>query len=176
MKSKLGLLLAVAALALVPAQQSRAYTGNLAVTGKVGPALTVTSLTTLDFGEVIPGAVLGSVTVTPLGVGSTVSATQIGTPVNGTFTVTGRGSRTLSGVTFTNSTINCSNVADPVNDCIGGTNTVTISAGTHDWNLVMPVGGGRVTTAPINLGATMSVAANQDSGLYAGNFVVNLFY
>ena len=177
MKTKLGLALAVAALALMPSQ-SRAVTGNVNAQGRIAPPLQITATRTLDFGNVIVGAG-GSVHLTSGGVETDVGVTQIGATTVGTLNLSGRCGSTVNTFSFASNNFTCAVDTDPVGDCVGGTNTVTVSVAGADASFAaggaLPAGAGRCTTS-VSFGGTMSVAANQNSGLYAGTLVVTAAY
>jgi hypothetical protein len=120
----------------------------------------------LNFGDVVPGAVAGTVTVDPasartsgggvsLGNGAAVSAAA--------FTVGGAGSATYS-ITLPGSAVTITS----------GANNMTVTGFTSSPSLTGTLSAGGTQT--LSVGGTLNVGINQAVGAYTGTFSVTVAY
>jgi hypothetical protein len=151
---------AVAALGLAsdPASAT-SQTGNASAT--ILTQISVTAGTAMAFGSIAPAAAGGAVVLQPNGTIPAVAGFAFGgSPAAGTFTVSGASGQ-------------------PVNISFSSGNTLT-GPGT-----AMPLGTFTTTGAPatfgassftLNVGATLTVNANQTAGSYNGTYTVSVDY
>ncbi|MHB8800742.1 MAG: DUF4402 domain-containing protein [Thermoanaerobaculia bacterium] len=168
-KTTLIALTALAAIAmLVPAgsamaQNSASATGS--ATATIVTPITLTSVSALEFGNIVAGTTAGTVTVAP---SDAISATGGATPISGLavgaaeFTVGGGALRTFdiglpASTTITNGTVTMT--VDTFTSNIGPSSTLSASG-----------------AATLFVGATLDVAANQAVGSYTGTFNVTVTY
>jgi spore coat protein U-like protein len=164
---KLITLTAVAALAaastLSAAQNTASASAN--ATARIITPISISKTADLNFGDVVPSGVAGTVTVTSAGVRSSAGGASLG---NGTgvtaaaFTVSGQASATYA-ITLPASTTITS-----------GANSMTVDTFTSN-----PSGTGALSaggTQPLAVGANLNVGINQAPGTYTGTFSVTVAY
>ncbi len=146
------------------AQQNQATTSaNAGAT--IITAIGISKTADLDFGDVVAGATLGTVVITPAGARSATGGVTLGNTGATTaagFTVTGDPNATYA-ITLPSSCVisyNSDNMTiDTFTSTPSGTGTLS--------------GGGSQTLA---VGATLHVAATQANGVYSGSFDVTVAY
>ena len=170
-------------LAMLVAMPSHAqtFTGTGTATTVVVETLGLTNAADLEFGDIIPGATAGSVTVTPAGLRTSTGGVI---PVGTTFQpaqFAGRGARRNQqiSISFGAPSIIISKVGD-------ATKTMTVDNFTlaaPPSASLSPVAGGtryRINTTnaifDFPVGATLRVGANQSQGVYEGTFAVTVEY
>ncbi len=146
------------------AQQNEATTSaNAGAT--IITAIGISKTADLDFGDVVAGATLGTVVMTPAGARSATGGTTLGNVGSASaagFNVTGDPNATYA-ITLPSSCV----ISYLTNDMTVDTFTSTPS-GTGTLS-----GGGSQTLA---VGATLHVAATQATGVYTGSFDVTVAY
>ncbi|MEQ8664156.1 MAG: DUF4402 domain-containing protein [Rhodospirillales bacterium] len=137
-------------------------TGNASAT--IATPISVSENTSLSFGTVLAGASQSTIVVSTAGgrtLGSGDATLFGGTPAAAVFDVTGEGSASYS-VSFTAGTLTRD----------GGSETMTVDTFTNDSG--GSIGGGGSDS--FNVGATLTVAANQVAGSYTGTYTVSVDY
>lgn len=128
--------------------------------------ITLTKVTDLVFGDIVPNTTAGTVVMNTSGTvtGTTGGVTALASTRNAaTFTVAGQTGRAYTVSPIANITI--SNVAgpdmiiNPSSDCGGGACVVGVAGGTT-----------------VRVGGTLNVGANQPAALYTGTFSVTVTY
>lgn len=153
----------LAALPVTGIQNSRTATGN--ANARVITAISITKLVDLQFGDIVPGAALGTVRMTPAGVRTSTGGTTLG---NGTgaspasFQVTGQANATFAIVLPVS--VNVSN----------GVQTMVVN--TWRSTPTSPANLQAAGTRTLSVGATCRVGANQAAGIYTANFNVTVSY
>jgi hypothetical protein len=168
MKKLTVVVLAIAALALgttaFAAQNTASATGT--ANARIITAISITAGTALNFGDVVPSAAAGTVTVTPAGVRSSAGGASLGNSTGvaaGAFTVNGQANATYS-ITLPGA---------PVTVTSGG-NTMTVDTFTSN-----PAGTGNLGAGgsqALAVGANLNVGANQAAGSYTGTYTVTVTY
>lgn len=165
MKSRLtvALLVLLSVPTLAAAQTSASDIGDASVTIQ-NVAITLTNETGLSFGTITPFGRAGSVTVSPQGAttGSSVFVASPGSPSN--WSVAG-----APGAPYA--------VTLPSNGSVvvtSGANSMAVNNFTHGGGAspVLSASG----TGSFNVGATLTVGANQPNGIYTGTFTVTVAY
>lgn len=144
-------------------QNSRTATGTAKT--RIITAISIVKILDLRFADVVPGAALGTVVMTPAGVRTSTGGTRLGNGAAAgpaSFQVTGQASATYA-IVLPN-LVTVSNGAQTMR-----VNTFRSSPATPG-NL----GGGGAQT--LGVGATCHVAANQAIGTYIANFTVTVSY
>jgi hypothetical protein len=140
--------------------QAVAATATGTANANVLTPIAITAGQTLEFGAFTGAA--GTVTVSTAGArsstGAVVLAPTNGTVRQGTFTVTGSGNSTF-GITYP-SAFNITSGANNMSVTVSGPATGTLTSG----------------TATINVGGTVTVAANQAAGAYTGTYTMTVEY
>jgi Domain of unknown function (DUF4402) len=138
---------------------------NASASANVLTPLDITAGAAMDFGDVA-GDVTSATTVvlTTLGVtSSTDGASAAGTPAAGVFNVTGAGTLSYSITLPADGTVT-----------LGGAGTaMAVNGFNHDAGGAPALTGG---TASFNVGATLTINANQTAGAYTGNYDVTVNY
>ena len=143
----------------------RNSTTTFTVQAKVDPVITLSKLTDLRFGDVFTGPTAGTVILSPAGARSTTGGVGLGSlSVAGpaTFSVTGAASASF-GITL------------PASITLSSTDsslTVTSVTSTPGLTGQLSPAGQQI----LAVGGTLSVAANQSDGDYAGTFSVTVAY
>jgi len=158
----------VAALAvassLSAAQNSASTSAN--ATAKIIAPITLTKTADLNFGDVVPSGVAGTVTVTPAAVRTSAGGASLGNGAAVTaaaFTVGGQGSATYA--------ITLPAVASTLTT---GANTMTVDTFTSNpsGTGLLSAGGSQALT----VGANLNVGVAQATGTYVGTFTVTVAY
>jgi hypothetical protein len=155
------------ALAVMGGETRAQSTATGSATAKVSvlSPIAITTLGSLDFGDVVPGATSGTVVMAPGGTrAASGGGATLGTSAEGRaaiFTVTGASGYSY-GVALPNSIVLAS-----------GTDTMTVDTFRSD-----PSGAGALTDGAqaLGVGATLNVGANQVAGSYSGSFDVTVAY
>jgi uncharacterized protein DUF4402 len=151
------------------AQTNQASVADAQTTANIIQPITLSNTTPLNFGNIIPGSSAGSVVMNTSNERSSTGGVTLQPDVNGqaaVFNVTG-----LTGAEFT--------ITLPSSDVTltrdGGTEEMSIASATFNHNAgASPIiTGGNVN---FNVGATLSVDANQEEGIYTGNYAVTVAY
>ena len=157
------------------AQSSATASGD--ASARVIVPITIAKDVALNFGNVVASAAGGTVLLTPSGVvtptGVTIPATQKGTQTAATFKVTGETLFTYA-ITLPSSSVNLTDGATSPNTMAVG--SFTVAAGT---NGSVSAAVGTLTAGglgDLNVGATLTLGANQVAGTYAGTFPVTVAY
>ena len=147
-------------------------------TANVIRPITITPTLDLAFGNVVPGAAIGTLAVDPAGAqlaagGVTQPGSQKGTVTSAQFTVAGEGSFTY--------TLTIPTVAVTISD--GGVPGNTMTVGTFTSDVATTAGAGVLSglagtagTQTVSVGGTLNVGANQAAGSYTGSFSVTVAY
>ncbi|MFI5119191.1 MAG: DUF4402 domain-containing protein [Thermoanaerobaculia bacterium] len=144
--------------------QANSDTKTANASARVVAAIALTKTADLNFGDVVAGASLGTVVMTPAGARSAVGGTTLGN-ANGAaaagFSVAG-----VSGATYA--------ITLPAGP-------IVISAGVNNMNVTAFTGSkatGTLTAGAdtFTVGATLNVAAAQVAGSYTGTFPVSVNY
>lgn len=155
----LALATVLASLAFV-SNHAAAATANGTANATVLTPIAITAGNTLEFGAFTGAA--GTVTVSTAGArsatGSVVLAPTSGTVRQGTFSVTGSGNSTFA-ITYP-SAFNITSGANTMSVTVSGPATGTLASG----------------SATINVGGTVTVAANQAAGSYTGTYTMTVEY
>jgi hypothetical protein len=130
--------------------------------------LEITNDGSLHFGDIVPSAAAGTVTVSPAGArtkdGGVTLLSQYTTHQPAQFTVNGQDEAEYS--------INLpTDTPEPVKLSLTGADDMEVTAFTH--NAVGELDGG---SEQFEVGATLNVNASQAPGLYQGTFNVNVIY
>jgi len=162
----------VAASSGVWAQSSATGTAN--ATATVVRPITISSSVDLAFGNVVPGAAVGTLTLTAASStvataagGVTQPGTQVGTVTAAKFDVAGEGSLTYS-ITLPAAAATISDTAS--HNMTVDTWTSDIASGTLSGSL------GSAGTQSFYVGGKLHVGANQAAGNYTGTFSVTVAY
>ncbi|MEO8431431.1 MAG: DUF4402 domain-containing protein [Acidobacteriota bacterium] len=169
MKRMSTMALALAGLALgteaYAAQNSAIGTGT--ANARIITAISITPGTALNFGDVVPSGVVGTVSVDAAGVRTSAGGASLGGATGvaaGAFTINGQASATYA-------------ITLPANGVV----TVTSGANSMAVNgfVSNPGPTGTLTaggTQPLAVGATLSVGVNQAAGSYTGTYQVTVAY
>ena len=152
----------VSAFAVAGTAEAADATGNASAT--IATPISVSENTSLAFGTILAGASQSTIVVSTAGarsVGSGDATLLGGTPAAAAFDVTGEGSTSYS-VSFTAGTLTRA----------GGSETMTVDTFTDDSGGSIAGGG----SDSFNVGATLTVAANQTAGSYTGTYTVSVDY
>jgi hypothetical protein len=161
------------------AQSSATATGT--ATANVVRPITITASRDLAFGNVVPGAALGTLVIAGTAAGAqsvTGGTTQPGGTLKGTvtssqFLVSGEGSFTY--------TLTIPVAPVTISDTASTPNTMTVSTFTSDVATTAGAGllsgsAGTAGTQTVSIGGTLNVGANQAAGAYTGSFSVTVAY
>lgn len=152
----------VAAFAAPESATAADATGNASAT--IATPISVSESSSLSFGTILAGASQSTIVVSTAGARSLGSGDATlfgGTPAAAAFDVTGEGSASYS-VSFTDGTLTRD----------GGSETMTVDTFTDDSGGSISGGG----SDSFNVGATLTVAANQVAGSYTGTYTVSVDY
>jgi hypothetical protein len=157
---KIGVLGAVMAAALLSGQAQAANSVSAGASVEIAAPIAITQDTALAFGNIGPSAASGTVTISTAGAKSvTGGVTDLGgSAAAGEFTVTG-----ASGASYS--------VTVPASVSLTGPGTAMTATLTDDASGTLT--GGSET---FNVGATLSVGANQATGSYSGTYTVSVDY
>ena len=161
-------LTALAALTLastVSAAQNSATTSANANARIIAP-ITLVKTVDLNFGDVVPGASIGTVVVAPGGARTSAGGATLGSATGVTaaaFTVGG----------LANATYSITLPAAPIT-ITGPTSTMTVDTFTSSPTPTGTIGAGGTQT--LNVGATLNVGVAQAVGAYTGTFSVTVAY
>lgn len=155
------------ALSLVSAGTASAATASSNVSAEIVSGLAITNTASLNFGQIAPGSIAGTVVMTPLGVRVPVGVVlgNQGTSSAASFNVVGAPLNIYSIVLPANGTVSLTSGASPamaVNTFI----SLPALLGTL----------GLSGTQTLLVGATLAVGANQPLGTYTGTFNVTVAY
>jgi len=145
--------------------QANTASTTASANARVVAAITISKTADLNFGDVVAGASLGTVLMTPAGVRSATGGTTLGNTAGAAvaaFDVTG-----FSGATYA-----ILLPVAPITISSSG-NTMTVTGFTGSKGLASTLTGGADS---FTVGATLNVAASQAAGVYAGNFPVSVNY
>jgi hypothetical protein len=126
--------------------------------------ISISPTTQLDFGNIAPSSIGGSLTVSTGGASTATNVTELaGASVSqGVLSVTGNGGANFS-------------VSLPVNVTLtSASNSMTVNNFNHDGGATPSISGGGTRT--LNIGATLNVGANQPGGSYSGTYFVTVNY
>jgi len=140
-------------------------TASTTASARVLAKIQLTKNTDLNFGDLVAGASAGTVVVTTAGAKSATGGVTlaVGTVSQASFTVTGEPNKTYTITVPASVTLN-----GP-----GGNNMIVNGFVLNPTSpATLPAGG----TAPLNIGATLNVAANQVTGTYSNTFNVVVAY
>lgn len=157
---KIGVVGAVMAAALMAGQAQAANSVSAGATVEIAAPIAITQDTALAFGNIGPSAASGTVTIA-VGGGKSVTGGVSdlgGSHAAGAFTVTG-----ASGASYS--------VTIPASVSLTGPGTAMSASLTDDASGTLT--GGSET---FNVGATLSVGANQTAGSYSGTYTVSVDY
>lgn len=146
------------------AQQSSAIASNVPVTADIVAAITIRDTGSLNFGQIVAGSSGGTVTLTPLNTRSSIGGAKLANGIGtraATFDVTGAEAGTFA-ITLP---------ASPVK-ITSGANEMTVDTFVTPSPTLALVDG----VKSFAVGASLTVAANQPSGHYAGTFDVTVAY
>lgn len=141
-----------------------AQTGTGGATAEILQTIQVASVQDLDFGQIVPQQVAGTVTVSASGAVSSSNVFVITPGSPGLWNVTG-----LAGESYT--------ITLPTSAVLRlGTsaNTMTAVNFEHDAGATPTLDA--AGTDSFNVGATLNVGANQTPGVYNGNYIVAVAY
>lgn len=152
---------------------AHAQSATAAATAFIVTPITLTQVTDLEFGNIIPSASAGTVVLSPAGVRTPTNVTL--PPTSGTVTAA---SFTVGGTPAFTYSITLPAAATTISN---GAQTMTVDNWTSDPTPTGTIGGGG--TQVLNVGATLNVGANQVSGSYSsgnaggsGDFTVTVNY
>jgi len=144
-----------------------------AATAFIVTPITLTQVTDLEFGNIVPSASAGTVVLSPAGVRTPTNVTL--PPTSGTVTAA---SFTVGGTPAFTYSITLPAAATTISN---GAQTMTVNTWTSDPTPTGTIGGGG--TQVLSVGATLNVGANQVSGSYSsgnaggsGDFTVTVNY
>ena len=149
---------------LSAAQNSATTSAN--ATARIISPITLTKVTDLNFGDVVPSGVAGTVTVTPAALRTSAGGASLGNGAAVTaasFTVGGQGSATYT-ITLPAAAVTLTS----------GANTMTVDTFTSN-----PSGTGALSAGgsqTLNVGANLNVGISQATGTYSGSFSVTVAY
>ena len=149
---------------LSAAQNSANTSAN--ATARIISPITLTKVTDLNFGDVVPSGVAGTVTVTPAALRTSAGGASLGNGAAVTaasFTVGGQGSATYT-ITLPAAAVTLTS----------GANTMTVDTFTSN-----PSGTGALSAGgsqTLNVGANLNVGISQATGTYSGSFSVTVAY
>lgn len=158
-------LLAVALTTLGAGEAAAQATATSSATATIITGIAISNTVGLDFGDVVPGPLGGTVVMTPAGVRSTTGDALLGSGASATaaaFTVTGDDGATYS--------ITLPTLPETL---ASGVNTMTVDNFTSNPSGTGTLSGGSQT---LNVGATLHVGAVQAIGTYTGSFDVTVAY
>src|SRR6185437_3309464 len=162
MRSRSLALAAVAAVVGLGSHQTLATSATGTASATILSQISVTQSTAMAFGSIAPNSAGGSVVLSPAGTISPVAGFVFsGSPAAGSFSVTGAVGQPVV-------------VSYSTGDTLTGPGTA-MPLGTFTNNAVpatFPAGG----NFTLNVGATLTVNANQAAGAYAGNYTVTVNY
>lgn len=170
MKKQSLLLAAFAMLTSVSAFAQASATTTASASATVIRPITLTKVTDLNFGSVVPSAAAGTVTVVPAGTRSAGGGAGLAGSAGVTaasFTVGGEGAATYA-ITLPAAAVVITSGANNMN--VTGFTSTPAATGT--------IGGaaGTAGTQTLNVGAVLNVGANQNPGTYTGTFSVTVAY
>jgi len=146
--------------------QSSATVANVPASARIFKAITLIQTSGLNFGDIFPSGVAGTVVMPPVGVRSFtggVALATTGTSNAAAFNVTGKKSATYA-ITFATPTINLS--APGATDMVVSAFTTSAGSGTLS----------ATGTQSFTVGATLAVGVDQLDGDYSGTFGVTVTY
>jgi Domain of unknown function (DUF4402) len=149
---------------LSAAQNSATTSAN--ATARIIAPITLVKTADLNFGDVVPSGVAGTVTVTPAAVRTAAGGASLGNGAAVTaaaFTVGGQGSATYA-ITLPAAAVTLT----------AGANTMTVDTFTSNPSGTGLLSGGGSQT--LNVGANLNVGAAQATGTYSGTFSVTVAY
>jgi hypothetical protein len=132
---------------------------------RVITAISITKLVDLRFGDIVPGAAIGTVRMTPAGVRTSTGGTTLGNGAGSSpasFQVSGQANATFAIVLPVS--VNVSN----------GVQTMVVNTWRSTPN--SPANLQAAGTRTLSVGATCRVGANQAAGTYTANFNVTVSY
>jgi hypothetical protein len=160
------------------AQSSATGTGT--ATANVIRPITITAARDLAFGNVAPGAAVGTLVVAGTAAGAqsvtggvTQPGSQKGTVTSAQFTVAGEGSFTYT-LTIPVAPVTISDGAPTPNTMTVGTFTADVS--TVAGSGLLSGAAGAAGSQTVSVGGTLNVGANQAAGSYTGSFSVTVAY
>lgn len=144
---------------------SAASIGTASASANVITPMTIAEDTALHFGDVGVGAAGGDVTMTPGG-GRSVTAGDAEIIIGATqtpaqFTITGVAGKAYT-LTYPPAAV----------DISGGTGTMDVDTFTDNSSGTIPLG----NSETFNVGATLSIGANQPAGLYSSTYTLTVNY
>jgi hypothetical protein len=154
-----------ASLGLLPAVAAEAATTASSAGATIVASISISNTVGLNFGQIAPSAVIGSVTVATTGVRSSSGGVTLAngtTPTASSFDVTGTGSNTYAITLPTSITM-----AGP-----GVLITVDSFVSNPSGSGTLSVGGAQT----LLVGATLYTGVSQAAGVYAGTFNVTVAY
>lgn len=175
---KLSLAVALAALMVAP-NVGRTATGTVNATAIIAPPLRIVATQTLDFGELLTdGLLAGQYDIAANGTATPSNLTQVGTSTAGQFELRGRAGETVAtlSIAFDAATVAC--VPVQVGDCVGG-GTTTLAFQNPIMDQVAPLilpGAVGLGVQPVNYGASIVTAIDQEPGQYTNTLTVTAAY
>jgi hypothetical protein len=160
------------------AQSSATATGT--ATANVVRPITITASRALAFGNVVPGAAIGTLVIAGTAAGAqsvtggvTQPGSQKGTVTSAQFAVAGEGSFTY--------TLTIPTAPVTISDSATTPNTMSVDTFTSDVATTAGAGtlsgtAGTAGTQTVSVGGTLNVGANQAAGSYTGSFSVTVAY
>ena len=148
------------------AQSFNQSSASANATARIIAPISITNSTALNFGDIVPSGVTGTVVVSAASARTNTGGATLGSGASvsaATFAVGGQAGATYAITLPTSVTIT------------SGANNMTVNAFTSSPSStgLIPGGGG---TQTLTVGATLNVGANQATGTYAGSFNVTVAY
>lgn len=171
MKNFIKFTLAILAIGVpVSAQQSSATAVDVPASATIISAISIVNTAGMDFGQVVPGASLGTVVLTA-GASPTRTGAPVGGPTLGNSTSVSSAEFDVSGQA--SSTYSITLPSSPVTLTSGGNNmTVTAFSSSPSSTGTLDGSGEQV----LYVGGTLNVGAAQVAGVYTGVFDVTVAY
>lgn len=147
-------------------QNAKAQTATASATATIISPIAITKTTDLAFGNIVAGSSIGTVIVSTTNARTKTGGVTLPTATPGTFNAAAFNVTGLANATYTIAT----NVVTPPTS---GSNTMALTLASD------PTGTGTIGSSGsqiINVGGTLSVAANQPAGSYTGSFTVTVAY
>lgn len=162
--SKLFLRVGILSFLLLFPLAASAQTATGTATAEILETIQLTSVADLDFGQIVPKQVAGTVTVSSSGATSSSDVFVITPGSPGQWNVTGLANASYQIILPTTAVIRI------------GTSPVTMVVNNFEHNAgATPTLDGTGNDS-FNVGANLQVGANQQTGVYAGNYVVSVAY
>jgi hypothetical protein len=156
------------AVALAHGDEAYANSSSGTATASIADPTSVTVMSDLAFGTIVPAALPGTVIITPANVRSKTGALTLVSSLShpALFNLTGTAGRTYSITLPVNNTVRISTPAPAFMTVQSFSSDATGGSRSFDAN----------GKASFNVGGVLEVRANQATGIYSGTFAVNVIF